>query len=59
MGMHADVPARARVTVLTRRVTAVIEGPTLGRLEIACLLKADAMRQVCVRRSAEVWDGDR
>jgi hypothetical protein len=40
MGMHAGRPARARVTVLTRRVTAVIEGSTLGRVQIARLLKA-------------------
>jgi hypothetical protein len=38
MGMHAGMPARARVTVLTRRVTAVIQASTLGA-QIARLLK--------------------
>jgi hypothetical protein len=40
MGMHAGMPARAPVTVLTRRVTAVIGESTLGRIQIARLLKA-------------------
>jgi hypothetical protein len=40
MGMHPGMPARAPVTVLTRRVTAVIGESTLGRIQIARLLKA-------------------
>jgi hypothetical protein len=40
VGMHAGMAARALVTVLTRRVTAVIGESTLGRVQIARLLKA-------------------
>ena len=31
MGMHADMPARARVTVLTRRGTVWSKSPVSGR----------------------------
>jgi hypothetical protein len=54
MGMHADMPARARVTALTPRGTGVIQGFTLS-VQIARLLKALTMRQVRSVRGGMGW----
>jgi hypothetical protein len=48
MGVHADMPPRAQVTVLTRRGTAVIQRCTPG-VQIDRLLAALTTRQVRVR----------